>query len=74
MNRQYYKVAVRNHPSSFPRIIERECGHRHRSEEAAERCMEKRLGYDRRTNTWSAAWHRAEILDADTDRSRHYDY
>lgn len=46
-------------------IIQRHCGHKHRSHEAAESCRQRLLAYNKSSNTWSAAWHNSQIFRID---------
>lgn len=43
-------------------IIERESGTRHRSPRTAALKLSELLNYNRKAGTWSAAWHRAEVV------------
>jgi len=60
----YYHV-VRFSPTSWHMdgsgVVERDCGHKHRSRRTAEQCLSRLLAYDHRTQTWSAAWHGAVV-------------
>lgn len=38
-----------------------ECPHRHRSEDAAEACRQRLLGYDPKSQMWSAKWHGSRV-------------
>lgn len=44
-------------------IIERDCGHEHRTLEAAERCLDNLIDYNNRTGMWNAGWHLAKIVE-----------
>lgn len=64
----HYRVIVRNPNSWSPVDGEHEmlndCGHKHRTEEAARRCMEKLVDFNYRTSSsgsWNAAWHNADV-------------
>ena len=47
------------------RVIERDCGHRHRTIAAAARCLDNLIDYNPRTRMWSAAWNRATLMHGD---------
>lgn len=52
-------------------VIERDCGHRHRTLSGAARCLHKLYAYDRKTDMHSAAWHRADIYHSDQSSLTH---
>lgn len=65
MSKQTYSVKVVQINSWLPDgspCVERQCKHKHTTIAGAVRCQRKLLGYDSKTRTWSAAWHRSEIL------------
>ena len=43
-----------------------DCGHLHRTREAAERCQDKLRGYDPKARAESAKWYNSEILRVDS--------
>ena len=64
----HYRVIVRNPNSWSPTTGEHEilndCGHKHRTQEAAEKCMAKLVDFNYRTSasgSWNAAWHNARV-------------
>lgn len=38
------------------------CGHQHRTEEAAEKCREKLIGYDPKSRQCSAKWYNSFVM------------
>jgi hypothetical protein len=38
-----------------------DCGHKHKTAEAAEKCREKLLGYNKKTRTCSAQWYNSGV-------------
>lgn len=66
-----YRVVVRD-PNSWSastgeHCLIRECGHRHRTEAAAERCLRKLVDFNYRTSSsgsWCADWHNASVEEA----------
>ncbi len=50
------------------------CGHLHRSQETAERCLAHLLAYDPRTRTCSARWYNAYLVVADPSVPSHWRY
>lgn len=41
----------------------RECGHKHTSIDAAEKCLEKLRGYNHKTGTCSADWYHGQTIE-----------
>lgn len=64
---RYGVVVVSNHTWQMDGspVVERCCGHQHRTIRGAVRCLRKLRGYDPKTQTWNAAWHRAEVRGYD---------
>ena len=64
----HYRVIVRD-PNSWSagngeHHILNDCGHRHRTELAAEKCMDKLVDFNYRTSSsgsWNASWHKARV-------------
>ena len=44
-------------------IVICDCGHAHKTLEAAIRCRDKLIAYNKKTNTWSAKWNNAKIFE-----------
>ena len=69
-----YHVVARD-PNSWSPVdglcsLIRTCGHKHRSEEAADRCRTTLLDYNTRTNpagSWCASWHNAVVEEVRAD-------
>lgn len=62
-NPKYHIVVVSNNSwcANGDPIIERDCGHQHRTISGAVKCKDKLYNYNPRTRLHSADWHRAEI-------------
>ena len=68
--KKYYQVIKKSvsswHADGSP-IIERDCGHKHRTAAAATKCKKNLLYKNHPDGTWSAAWHNCGVY-AITDR------
>lgn len=65
-NKKTYYTVVKYSPNSWypdgAPVIERESGTRHRSPRAAAKKLSALLNHNRKTGTWSAAWHNARVV------------
>jgi hypothetical protein len=69
----YYRVAVTDgwltddQGRYLRECITLDCGHNHRTEEAAEACRQKLLNWDREHRNCSAKWYNSRVLPTDRE-------
>ena len=69
---QRYKAVVESGSCSMDYKLWEEratCGHLHKTIDAAEKCREKKVGYDKKNRTCSALWYNSTIHNADGSRA-----